>query len=337
MGKSVNTVFRPAEWDNSEEQETPKLEYLVTNKKTPPVELYLTAFASACSAEIVGYPFDVCKTRMQIQGEIASRVGQKARYRGLLATAMGIVREEGLLKLYGGISAMLFRHSLFSGIKMLTYDYMREKMIVPDADGRPQLSFLGSCISGVVAGATASVLTNPTELIKIQMQMEGQRRLRGEPPRIHNVLQALTSIYRTGGVAGLWKGTVPNTWRSALVTIGDVSCYDLCKRMLIAEFDLVDNREVQFVAAMTAGVADAILSLPADVVKSRIMNQPTDEQGRGLHYKGSLDCLSRLVREEGFLAMYKGFLPYWMRVGPASVVFWMTFEQIRHFRGSEGY
>jgi len=100
---------------------------------------------------------------------------------------------------------------------------------------------------------------------------------------------------------------------------------------------MVDNREVQFLAAITAGLADAILSLPADVVKSRIMNQPTDEKGRGIHYKGSLDCLKRLVREEGLLAMYKGFIPYWMRVGPASIVFWTTFEQIRRFRGNEGY
>ncbi|XP_017079474.2 mitochondrial uncoupling protein 4 isoform X2 [Drosophila eugracilis] len=221
MGKSVNTDFRQAEWDNRSEKKRPKLEYLVTNRKTHPVELYLTAFASACSAEVVGYPFDVCKTRMQIQGEIVNMTGRDAKYRGLLATASGIIREEGLLKLYGGISAMVFRHSLFSGIKMLMYDNLREKMIVMDADGNPQLSFTGSCISGVAAGATASVLTNPTELIKIQMQMEGQRRLKGEPPRIHNVFQALTSIYKSGGLVGLWKGTVPNTWRSALVTIGE--------------------------------------------------------------------------------------------------------------------
>ncbi|KAH8342736.1 hypothetical protein KR084_004706 [Drosophila pseudotakahashii] len=169
--------------------------------------MYLTAFASACTAEIVGYPFDVCKTRMQIQGEIASKAGLGDKYRGLLATAMGIIREEGLLKLYG----------------------------------KPQLSFLGSCISGVAAGATASVITNPTELIKIQMQMEGQRRLMGDTPRNHSVYQALTSIYRKGGIVGLWRGTVPNTWRSALVTVGDVSCYDLCKRLLIAKFNMGDN------------------------------------------------------------------------------------------------
>lgn len=94
---------------------------------------------------------------------------------------------------------------------------------------------------------------------------------------------------------------------------------------------------VQFGGAMVAGFMGAFLATPADVVKSRIMNQPTDEKGRPLHYKGAIDCMSKLVREEGFLAMYKGFVPFWLRVGPWAMVFWTTFEQIRRFRGTESF
>ena len=42
------------------------------------------------------------------------------------------------------------------------------------------------------------------------------------------------------------------------------------------------------------------MGTPADVVKARIMNQPTNEKGRGLVYKNSLDCLITTVRGEGF-------------------------------------
>ncbi|KAH8298127.1 hypothetical protein KR018_007100 [Drosophila ironensis] len=314
-----------------------RLQYLVTNRKTPFLEMYVTSFASACSAEVVGYPFDVCKTRMQIQGEIPGKGGQKVRYRGLLATGLGIIKEEGVHKLYGGVSAMILRHSLFSGIKMIIYDRIRERMIVTGKDGRPRLTFVGSSISGIAAGAGANLFTVPTDLMKIQLQMEGKRRLMGEPPRIHNVFQALISVYKTGGVVGLWKGTVPSTWCAALVTLGDVSFYDLSKRFLMGFLDQPDSRGIQFVSAIIAGFAGAGLSTPADVIKSRIMNQPTDAFGRGLLYKGSLDCLSKLLKQEGLLAMYKGFIPYWLRISPWSMVFWMTFEQIRRHRGVEGY
>ena len=42
------------------------------------------------------------------------------------------------------------------------------------------------------------------------------------------------------------------------------------------------------------------MGTPADVVKARIMNQPTDEKGRGLVYKNSLDCFITTVKGEGF-------------------------------------
>jgi len=105
---------------------------------------------------------------------------------------------------------------------------------------------------------------------------------------------------------------------------GDLSAYDLSKRKLMVLLDSPDNRLIQFMGAMTAGFTSAVLSTPADVVKSRIMNQPTDEKGRGLHYKGTIDCFTKLYTEEGFFAMYKGFLPYWLRIGPWALVFWTT-------------
>jgi solute carrier family 25 uncoupling protein 27 len=42
---------------------------------------------------------------------------------------------------------------------------------------------------------------------------------------------------------------------------------------------------------------------PADVIKTRVMNQPTDDVGRGLIYKGSVDCFQQTVKKEGFFAL----------------------------------
>ena len=45
----------------------------------------------------------------------------------------------------------------------------------------------------------------------------------------------------------------------------------------------------------------AIMGTPADVVKARIMNQATDQYGRGLVYKSSVDCAMQTIKGEGFL------------------------------------
>ena len=50
----------------------------------------------------------------------------------------------------------------------------------------------------------------------------------------------------------------------------------------------------------------APLMLRSNVLKLLIL--------RGLLYSGSVDCLVKTVRQEGFLALYKGLLPIWTRM-----------------------
>jgi len=53
------------------------------------------------------------------------------------------------------------------------------------------LHFRKSAMSGVTSGALAQFFASPTDLIKVQIQMEGKRRLLGKPPRFvkwHNKL-----------------------------------------------------------------------------------------------------------------------------------------------------
>ena len=79
------------------------------------------------------------------------------------------------------------------------------------------------------------------------------------------------------------------------------------------------------------------MGAPADVIKTRIMNQPTDEHGRGTLYRGTVDCLQQTVRNEGFGALYKGWLPTWMRMAPWSLVFFLSFEQLRRVAGLSSF
>ena len=81
----------------------------------------------------------------------------------------------------------------------------------------------------------------------------------------------------------------------------------------------------------------AIMGTPADVVKARMMNQPTDAQGRGLLYKSSWQCLSATIKNEGFFGLYKGFVPCWLRMAPWSLTFWLSYEQIRKFFGAPSW
>ncbi|XP_016091166.1 mitochondrial uncoupling protein 4-like isoform X1 [Sinocyclocheilus grahami] len=152
----------------------------------------------------------------------------------------------------------------------------------------------------MISGALGQFIASPTDLVKVQMQMEGRRCLEGKPPRIHGVYRAFTKIIAEGGIRGLWAGWVPSVQRAALVNLGDLLTYDTVKHFLLRNTSIPDNSICHGLASICSGLVAAIMGTPADVVKTRVMNQPRDSNGRGLLYKSSTDRLAQSVRKEGF-------------------------------------
>lgn len=123
-------------------------------------------------------------------------------------------------------------------------------------------------------------MASPADLVKVQVQMEGKRRLLGLKPRVENASDALKQIIKRGGIKGLWKGSIPNVYRAALVNLGDLTTYDIAKRNIMLKTNLPDCHTVHIMSSICAGLVAATMGTPADVVKTRIMNQPTDTLGR---------------------------------------------------------
>lgn len=69
-------------------------------------------------------------------------------------------------------------------------------------------------------------------------------------------------------------------YRAALVNLGDLTTYDFAKRTIMQKAKLPDCHTVHIMASICAGLVAATMGTPADVVKTRIMNQPTDAAGK---------------------------------------------------------
>ncbi|KAK7112433.1 mitochondrial uncoupling protein 4-like isoform X1 [Littorina saxatilis] len=306
---------------------------------------YGLSVTAACVAETVTYPLDLTKTRLQVQGEHGVKVldsqgasgrGPKGQlpHRGMLATAVGIVKEEGLRKLWQGVPPALYRHVIYTGCRMSFYEMLREDVFKKNADGGFPVWKASMC--GLCAGAMGQFMASPADLVKVNMQMEGKRRLEGKPPRVKNMGHAFRQIVTEAGFLGLWRGWIPNVQRAALVNLGDLATYDTAKHLILRKTSLHDNYVTHSLASVCSGLVAALMGTPADVVKTRVMNQPTKD-GKGLLYKGSIDCLVKTVKKEGFLALYKGLLPIWARMAPWSIVFWLTYEEVRKLTGTSSF
>lgn len=306
---------------------------VIQSENDTTVRKYAMSVGAASIAEAVTYPLDLTKTRLQLQGEVAAGE-HTTQYRGMFKTAFGVVREEGVFMLWRGMLPALYRHAIYTGMRMTVYEEVRNSLQRQNKDGFPLWK---KVLAGMTAGGMGQFVASPTDLIKTQIQMEGKRRLQGKKPRVNGTIDAFKKIVAKNGFFGLWRGCWPNVQRAALVNLGDLSTYDSVKSAILRNTSLQDNSLTHCLSSACAGLVGATMGTPADVVKARIMNQPTDLHGRGLVYKNSLDCLMKTINHEGFFGLYKGFVPCWLRMAPWSLTFWLSFEQIRKFFGAKSW
>lgn len=74
-------------------------------------------------------------------------------------------------------------------------------------------------------------------------------------------------------------------------------------------------------AGGSAGIANWVVGMPADVLKSRLQTAP-----QGAYPNGLRDVFSELMRKEGPLALYKGVTPVMLRAFPANAACFIGFE-----------
>eukprot|EP00927_Polykrikos_kofoidii_P049347 TRINITY_DN43416_c0_g1_i1.p1 TRINITY_DN43416_c0_g1~~TRINITY_DN43416_c0_g1_i1.p1 ORF type:complete len:315 (+),score=28.84 TRINITY_DN43416_c0_g1_i1:132-1076(+) len=289
----------------------------------------LSGISSMC-AESATFPVDMAKTRLQLQGEGGLVAG---RPMGFLGMIMHISRTEGLRGLYAGLSPAVARHIPYTGCRTVTYEHLRTVFCGEDPS---KASFFAKAACGMSAGALAQSIAVPCDLVKVRMMGDARLVAAGqmERPRYTGLLDAFRHIYKAEGFRGMYTGCSPAIQRAALVNLGELTTYDTAKSHLVGI--LGDGLCCHVCSAVCSGFFASLCSTPADVAKSRIMNQTRGRDG-SLMYSGTLDCWFKTVRGEGFLALYKGFVPGWMRLGPWQLVFWCSYEQLRIVSGLGGF
>ncbi|XP_035792321.1 mitochondrial uncoupling protein Bmcp-like [Anopheles albimanus] len=298
-------------------------------------------------AEFGTFPIDTTKTRLQIQGQKLDRSHTELRYRGMTDAFVKISRQEGVKALYSGIWPAVLRQATYGTIKFGTYYTLKkvatERGLLHDAAGNESVWCNAACAT--LAGAISSAIANPTDVLKVRMQVHGKG------TKEIGLLRCFREIYVQEGIRGLWRGVGPTAQRAAVIAAVELPVYDFCKLHLMETFgDQVANH---FISSFIASLGSAIASTPIDVIRTRLMNQrhvhhlqpsmapaataagnaggTTARCAPALYYTGSLDCAVRTVRSEGFRALYKGFIPTWVRMGPWNIIFFITYEQLKQF------
>jgi Mitochondrial carrier protein len=119
---------------------------------------FIAGGVASCVAEVLTLPMDTVKVRLQIAPNKSQSVS---------STVMTIIREEGVSSLFNGIKPALLRQALYGSLRYGLYPIFKELICGSDCKDRLLLRLLSGCS----AGACASALCNPTDLVKVRMQV----------------------------------------------------------------------------------------------------------------------------------------------------------------------
>lgn len=277
---------------------------------------------AACFSSSVIHPIDLTKVRLQLAGEGLAPGQAKP---GALQIVRQTVAAEGIKGLYSGLSAALTRQATYGTARIGLHRVFSNKLV--EMNGGESIPFWQKTLSGLCSGAIAVCIGTPFDVALVRMQADGSKPVE-QRRGYKGVGDALLRIARSEGVAGLWSGLAPNILRGMSMNVGMLACYDQAKEIVVSITHDPDGLETKVGSSAIAGFCCAFLSLPFDMIKSRLQNARVDPKTGLKMYNGVLDCGNKILRNEGVLAFWTGFPAYFLRCAPHAIITLLSVEVI---------
>merc|ERR1712186_19849 len=213
---------------------------------------------------------------------------------------------------------------IYTGGRFGLFDTLIERSRDPMGDSVPGFAKKSFC--AITAGGVAAAAGNPADLSPIRMQADSllpaaQRR------NYRNVVHAMTTIARTEGVGGLFKGASLTSTRAMGSTFGTLAFNAQAKEMLQ---DAGAPAPVPVIGGcLVAGFASAFFSLPFDFVKTQVQKMKPDPVTGEMPYKGPLDCAAKQLKAGGPLRFWSGLPTYYLKMAPQVGVALLVQETVK--------
>ncbi|ODQ80712.1 hypothetical protein BABINDRAFT_171045 [Babjeviella inositovora NRRL Y-12698] len=282
----------------------------------PFVYQFISGAIAGVSEIVLMYPLDVVKTRIQL----LVGTGANAEYTGLVDCFQKIIRQEGPSRLYRGISAPILMEAPKRATKFAANDewgkFYRKQF------GVTQMNQSLAVLTGATAGATESFIVVPFELVKIRLQDKASK--------YNGMIDVVKTIVRTEGPLAMYNGLEATLWRHISWNAGYFGIIFQVKSLLPKSETATGRTLNDLLSGAIGGTVGTMVNTPFDVVKSRIQNT-VKVPGVTPKYNWTLPSLQLILKEEGAAALYKGFLPKVLRLGPGGGVLLVVFTTCMDF------
>jgi solute carrier family 25 (mitochondrial oxoglutarate transporter), member 11 len=277
-------------------------------------------FASSGLGGVLGWavvhPFNTIAVRQNL-----------ASMQGKTFSLQTMIADMGYLSVYDGLSAGLLRQVFYASSRFGLFETMRDWL----HEYRGQTDFASRVVVGAVTGGMAAYISCPMEVAVVRMSNDKSLPL-DERRNYTGVVNTATRIIKEEGALAFWRGSNPFVFRAMMVGVFQVATLDQFKELyaktLSQQPDSIPN---VFCAAMTSGLIYSVATMPLEACKNRMASQKADKTTGLLPYTGIVQTIRKVGAAEGFLALYNGFLPYYLRCGGHTVTMFIFVQMIRDF------
>ncbi|KAK4876380.1 hypothetical protein RN001_012802 [Aquatica leii] len=165
-------------------------------------------------------------------------------------------------------------------------------------------------VIGGLAAAAAGFFTNPLDVLKTRMQLQGELRARGQHA-VHykNVFHAAVVVIQNDGITGLQKGL------SAAVTMHCIrNCVRLGLYQLASNKGLVTDSNGKtvfyksFCVSAFSGAAGAFCGSPLFLIKTQLQSQTSTSVAVGHQHgrTGTITALRDIYNQQGVRGLWRG-------------------------------
>jgi len=265
-------------------------------KKLGFVENFMLAGVAAGVSKTFAAPIERVKLLVQNQDEMIKQGRLDKPYKGVIDCTTRVLKTEGVYPLWRGNLANVLRYFPTQALNFAFKDTIKAIFATPKT-ASPATKFATNIASGGAAGTMSLLFVYSLDYARTRLANDSKGK--GGERQFNGLVDVYVKTLKSDGIQGLYRGFAISAVGIFIYRGMYFGMFDTLKPILVGDGGSVG---LSFLLGWGVTVTAGLMSYPIDTIRRRMMMT----SGGGVKYKGSIDCGTQILKNEGFMSMMKG-------------------------------